>query len=72
VPFLRLGYEHERRLSGLELRANANRLTLTVALDREMDLVIGWRRAEPTALDTIRGIGVRTTFEARYVYAFGR
>ena len=72
VPFLRLGYAHERRTSGPDFTAHAHQITLTVALDREMDLVVGWRRAEPTALDLIRGIGRQTTFEASYVYAFGR
>jgi hypothetical protein len=72
VPFLRFGYEYERRTSGANFRARADHVTLTVSLDREMDLVVGWRRTEPTALDLIRGIGMRTTFEASYVYAFGR
>jgi hypothetical protein len=72
VPFLRFAYERERRISGLDFTAHADHVTLTVALDREMDLVVGWKRAEPTALDLIRGIGKRTSFEASYVYAFGR
>ena len=72
VPFLKLGYERERSTAGLDFRAHANRLTLTVSLDRERDLVVGWRRAEPTALDLIRGIGTRTTLEAAFVYAYGR
>jgi hypothetical protein len=72
VPFVRLGYERQRRVSGLDFEALTHRLTLTIALDREMDLVVGWRYAQPTALDLIRGIGARTTFEASYVYAFGR
>jgi len=29
-------------------------------------------RAEPTALDVVRGIGVVRTFTASYVYARGR
>jgi hypothetical protein len=72
VPFLKLGYERERHISGPDFRADTDRVNLTVSLDREMDLVVSWRRAEPSALDLVRGIGRRTTFEAAYVYAFGR
>ena len=31
-----------------------------------------WSRADPTALDIIRGVGRRRTIELAYVYAFGR
>jgi len=70
--FLELAYERARHTSGLDFRAHSDRITLTVALNREMDLVVGWQHADPTALDLIRGIGARTTFEASCVYAFGR
>ena len=46
--------------------------SLSVALNREMDLVLSWSRSDPTALDIIRGIGQRRTIELAYVYAFGR
>jgi hypothetical protein len=72
TPFLNLAYARERHTSGLDFRAHTDRVTLTVSLDREIDLVVGWQRAQPTALDLIRGIGARTTFEAACVYAFGR
>ena len=72
TPFLNLAYARERHTSGLDFRAYTDRVTLTVSLDREMDLVVGWQHAQPTALDLIRGIGTRATFEASFVYAFGR
>jgi hypothetical protein len=70
--FLELAYERARHTSGQDFRAHTDRIALTVALSREMDLVVGWQHAEPTALDLIRGIGARNTFEASCIYAFGR
>lgn len=72
VPFLKVGFAREHQTSGLGFDADTNRLSLTVALNREMDLEVAWSRAEPTALDVIRGVGKRTTFAVSYVYAFGR
>jgi hypothetical protein len=37
-----------------------------------MDVVLRYVRAEPTALDVIRGIGTRRSFAVEYVYARGR
>ena len=72
VPFLRLDLEHERTTTASSLRSSADRASLTVSLNREMDLVLAVARAEPTALDVVRGIGVVRTFTASYVYARGR
>ena len=41
-------------------------------MNREMDLVLPWRRVDPTALDLIQGIGQRRTIELDCVYTFGR
>jgi hypothetical protein len=72
VPFLRLALERLRRTSGTGFPAITYAASLSVALNREMDLVLLWRRADPTALDVIQGIGQRRTIELQYVYAFGR
>jgi hypothetical protein len=72
VPFLRLELEHERTTTATSFRSNSDRASLKVSLRREMDLVLGFTRAEPTALDVIRGIGVRRTFLVSWVYARGR
>lgn len=72
VPFLRLDLERRRQLSGPAFEAVTGGVALTAALNREMDLVVRWSRSEPTALDVIRGVGPRRTFEVAYVYAFGR
>ena len=72
VPFLRLDLEHERTTTATFHRSSTDRASLTVSLNREMDLVVRVARAEPTALDVVRGIGVVRTFTASYVYARGR
>jgi hypothetical protein len=72
VPFLHLDLERLRQTSGTGFPAITNTASLSVALNREMDLVLLWRRADPTSLDLIRGIGQRRTIELNYVYAFGR
>jgi hypothetical protein len=72
VPFLRLDLSRSRQTSGIGFPAVAWSSSLTASLNREMDLVFRWSRAEPTALDQIRGIGPRRTIELAYVYAFGR
>ncbi len=72
TPFLRLDLERERRLSGLDYEAIRYGVALTTSLNREMDLVLRWSRAEPTPLELIRGIGPYRTIELSYVYAFGR
>jgi len=72
VPFLRLDVSWRRRTSGVDLAAVTWASALSVALNREMDLVLRRIRSEPTALDQIRGTGPRRTIELAYVYAFGR
>jgi hypothetical protein len=73
VPFLRLDLGRERVISGPSHVSHRTSAALTVALNREMDLVLRWRRDEPTPLDIIRElIGARRTIEVSYVYAFGR
>ncbi len=72
VPFLRLDLSRQRQTSGPDFAAVTWASSLSVALNREMDLVLRWSRSDPTALDVIRGIGRRRTIELAYVYAFGR
>jgi hypothetical protein len=72
VPFLRLDLEHERTTTATTFRSNTDRASLTASLNREIDLVVRFVRAEPTALDVVRGIGVRRTFAFACVYARGR
>jgi hypothetical protein len=72
VPFLRLDVSWQRQTSGLDFAAVTWASSLSLALNREMDLVLRWSRADPTALDVIRGVGRRRTIELAYVYAFGR
>jgi hypothetical protein len=72
VPFLELGLEHERTTTATSFRSTTDRVSLTVSLNREIDLVVGFARREPTALDVIRGIGVLRTFAVDCVYARGR
>jgi hypothetical protein len=72
VPFLRLDLERERLLSGPRIPSVTYTATLTLELNREMDLRVSWARIEPSPLDLIRGIGRRRTFTLSYVYAFGR
>ena len=63
VPFLRLDLEHERTTTATSFRSTTDRASLTVSLNREMDLVVRPSPgAEPTALDVVRGIGVVRTF----------
>ncbi len=72
VPFLQLDFEHERTTTATSFRSTTDRASLTVSLNREMDLVVRLARREPTALDVVRGIGVRRTFAVACVYARGR
>ena len=72
VPFLRLDLARQRQTSGIGFEAVTWASSLSVALNREMDLVLSWSRSDPTALDLVRGIGRRRTIELLYVYAFGR
>ena len=72
VPFLRVDVSWQRRTSGVDFEAVTWASSLSVALNREMDLVLSWSRADPTALDIVRGVGRRRTIELAYVYAFGR
>jgi hypothetical protein len=63
TPFLRLDLEREARLSDHDYEAIRWGAALTASLNREMDLVLRWRRADPTPLDLIRGIGRTRTIE---------
>jgi hypothetical protein len=72
VPFLQLDASWRRETSGVDFDAVTWASSLSVALNREMDLVLRWSRSDPTALDIIRGGGRRRTIELAYVYAFGR
>ncbi len=72
VPFLLLDYEHQWHTTATEYRSGANVFSLTIALNREMDLVARWSRSEATALDVIRGIAEHRRFEVSYVFARGR
>lgn len=72
VPFLRLDLERRRERIGSGLEAIAHGVSLTTALNREMDLVLRWSRSDPTPLDMVRGLGEQRTIELSYVYAFGR
>jgi hypothetical protein len=76
VPFLELAYEHEWHTtaagSSTVQRSGADLVSLTVALNREMDLVVSWSHAQPTALDIIRGLTKHERFTVSYVYARGR
>jgi hypothetical protein len=72
VSFLRLDVSWQRQTSGVDFEAVTWSSSLSVSLNREMDLLLRWSRADPTALDLIRGVGRRRTVELAYVYAFGR
>jgi len=72
VPFLRLEAERERVTTATSFESHSDQAWLTVSLDRELDLVVRYSRAEPTALDVVRGIGVRKTFALSLAYARGR
>jgi hypothetical protein len=72
VPFLQLDFEHERATTATSFRSTTDRVSLTVSLNREIDLVARVARREPTALDVVRGIGVVRTFAVACVYARGR
>jgi hypothetical protein len=72
VPFLRLDLSRSRQTSGVDFEAVTWASSLSVSLNREMDLVLRWSRSDPTPLDLIRGVGRRRTIKLAYVYAFGR
>jgi hypothetical protein len=72
VPFLTLDLARERVVTRPDFVAITHSASLSATLNREMDLVLRWRHAEPTPLDLERRIGARTTLEVGYVYAFGR
>jgi hypothetical protein len=72
TPFLRLDLEHAWVTTASHFRSETDRVSLTVSLSREMDLVLRYVRAEPASLDVIRGIGTRRSLSAEYVYARGR
>ncbi len=76
VRFLELAYEHEWHTtapsSSTVQNSGADRVSLTVALNRELDLVVSYRHAQPTALDIIRSVFEHQQFTASVVYARGR
>lgn len=72
VPFLRLDLEYQQRTSATSFRAESDTARLTMSLSRELDLLGSFTRTESTALDIIRGVGRRDTFELSFVYARGR
>jgi hypothetical protein len=72
VPFLTLDLTRERDASGPNFAALRHTIALTASLNREMDLVARWTRAEPTALEIIREQGTHDIAELSFVYAFGR
>ncbi len=72
VPFLRLHLEHQREKTAVSFDAVTSRVSLSLALNREMDLVVRRRDGQPSALEVIRGLGKRRSFELSYLYAFGR
>lgn len=72
APFLQLELEHRWHTTGPELASGTNAVALTVALNREMDLVARWSRSAATALDILRGVSRHERFEVSYVYARGR
>jgi hypothetical protein len=72
VPFLKLELTLERRTTGAEFRSETRSAALTLELNRELELVLRYRRAEPTALDVILGRGVNRRLAVALVYARGR
>jgi hypothetical protein len=72
APFLRLDLERKWETTAVDFDAVTSRVSLSAALNREMDLVVRWSDAQPSALEAIQGLGKRRTFELSYVYAFGR
>jgi hypothetical protein len=72
VPFLKLDLTLEKRTTGAAFRSETRAAALTVELNRELDLVLGYRRAEPTALDVILGRGVDSRLTVSFAYARGR
>lgn len=76
VRFLELSYEHEWHTtadsSSTVQKSGTDLVSLTAALSRELDLVVSWSHAQPTALDLIRGFAEHERFAASFVYARGR
>ena len=72
VRFLTLELEHDWTTTASHFRSEADRVTLTVSLSREMDVVAGYLRREPSAQDVVLGVGVRSRFSLACVYARGR
>jgi hypothetical protein len=71
VPFLKLELEHAWVTTASHFRSESDRVSLTISLSREMDVVARYVRAEPTALDVVLGIGTRRRFAVEFVYARG-
>ena len=72
VPFLTLQLGRDWTETASRFRSEADRAALTVSLSREMDLVLRYRHAEPTALEVVRGVGTRRRFSLECVYARAR
>jgi len=72
VPFLKLELDSERLTTASHFRSETHRAALTIALNREMDVVATYTRAEPTARDVVLGRGIERRFVLSYVYARGR
>jgi hypothetical protein len=76
VRFLELAYEHQWHTtagaSSTPQHSGSDLVTLTAALNRELDFVVGWSHAAPTALDIIHGVTEHEGFTASFVYARGR
>jgi hypothetical protein len=72
VPFLKLELESERLTTASHFRSETHRASLTVVLNREMDVVATYTRAEPTARDVVLGRGLERRLVLSYVYARGR
>jgi hypothetical protein len=71
APFLRLAFERRRDVYGAALAVVERSVALEAQLDRQMSLVLRWRKGDPTPLDIVRGTPVTRTLELEYVYAFG-
>ena len=70
-PFLRLAFERRRDDYGTALTVVEHAVALEAQLDRQMSLVLRWRKGDPTPLDIVRGTPVTRTLELEYAYAFG-
>jgi hypothetical protein len=72
APFLTLDLTRERVEAGPGIVSLRHSVGLTAELNREMEAVVRWTRAEPTPLEIIHGLGTRDRVEISIVYAFAR